>query len=77
MGETRKIAAILVADIVGFTAGSRGRMRTAPCCAFGDFEERPDRPRHRRAPPALSIKRTGDGQPHRIPQRGRRGKLRD
>ena len=30
MGETRKIAAILVADIVGYS-DSRGRMRIAHC----------------------------------------------
>ena len=75
MSETRKIAAILVADVVGYSrlAGTDedrtlARLRGAP--------QRSDRPHHRRAsrPHRQAHRRR---QHHRVPQRGRRGALRD
>ena len=75
MSETRKIAAILVSDVVGY------------CRLAGADEDRNlSRLRTLRSDlidPAIAahhgriVKRTGDGSNRRVPQRGRRGDLRD
>ena len=48
MGETRKLAAILVSDVVGYSRGLREPTRTGSCAPPG-APQRPHRPRHRRA----------------------------
>ena len=75
MSETRKIAAILVSDVVGYSrlAGADedrtlARLRTLR----SDLIDPTIAVHHGRI-----VKRTGDGSDHRVPQRGRRGALRD
>ena len=58
MGETRKLAAILVADVVGYSRLAR-RTRIAPWRACG-ASQRSDRSRDR-AHHGRIVKRTGDG----------------
>ena len=74
--ETRKIAAILVADIVGcsrLAGGSRTRRRRR-LARLRALRGRPHRSDHHRAPwPRCQAHRRR--QPHRIPQRRRRGSL--
>ena len=74
MSETRKLAAILVADVVGYSR-----------LAGADEDRTLSRLRGLRSDlidPAIDahhgrvVKRTGDGILHRVPQRGRRGALR-
>jgi class 3 adenylate cyclase len=74
MGGTRKIAAILVADVVGYSR-----------LAGPDEDRTLSRLRGLRSDlidPAVDahhgriVKRTGDGSPHPVPQRGRRRALR-
>ena len=45
MTETRKLAAIVVADVVGFTVGSPAAMRTGRLAQLRGAPQRPDRPR--------------------------------
>ena len=74
MSETRKIAAILVADIVGYSRLA-GADEDRTFVAAPGAAQRSDRSRHRRA--SWAHRQThGRRQPHRIPQRGRRGALR-
>ena len=47
MSETRKIAAILVADVVGYSRLA-GADEARTLFASSGSEQRPDRPRHRR-----------------------------
>ena len=58
MGETRKLAAILVADVVGYSRFAR-RTRIAPFRASG-AAQRSDRSRHRRHHGRI-VKGPGDG----------------
>ena len=75
MSETRKIAAILVADVVGYSRLAGGGRGSHPVAAAGP-PQRPDRPRHRRASrPRRQAHRRRHS--HRVPQRGRRGALRN
>ncbi len=75
MTETRKIAAILVADVVGYSrlagADEDRTLATAPGAA-----QRPDRPDDRRASRARRQAHRRR-RSRRVPQRGRRGALRD
>ena len=73
MSETRKIAAILVADVVGYSRLA-GADEDRTLSRLRGSEERPDRPRHRRASRA-DRQAHRRRQPHRVPQRGRRGAL--
>ena len=75
MSGTRKIAAILVADIVGYSrlAGADEDRTLARLRALrSDLIDPTIDVHHGRI-----VKRTGDGSHHRVPQRGRRGALRD
>ena len=75
MSETRKIAAILVADVVGYSrlAGADEERTLARLRAFrSDLIDPAIAVHHGRI-----VKRTGDGVHRRIPQRGRCGALRD
>ena len=74
MAETRKIAAILVADVVGYSRlagadeeGTLARLRALR----SDLIDPAIAAHHGR-----TVKRTGDGV-HRVSQRRRRGALRD
>ena len=75
MSETRKIAAILVADVVGYSR-LPGRTRSGPLARLralrSDLIDPAIAAHHGRI-----VKRTGDGSAHRVSQRGRRGALRD
>ena len=55
---------------------ARGSGRGSHALAPSGLEERPDRPRHRR-PSWTDRQAHRRRQPHRVPQRGRRGALRD
>ena len=75
MAETRKLAAIPVSDVAGYSrlAGADedrtlARLRTLR----SDLIDPIISVHHGRV-----VKRTGDGVNHRVPQRGRRGALRD
>ena len=75
MAETRKIAAILVADVVGYSRlagadeeGTLARLRALR----SDLIDPAIAAHHGRV-----VKRTGDGSSRRVPQRRRRGALRD
>ena len=75
MAETRKIAAILVADVVGYSRlagrdeeGTLARLRALR----SDLIDPAIAAHHGRI-----VKRTGDGFIRRVSQRGRRGALRD
>ena len=74
MSETRKLAAILVSDVVGYSrlagCGRRSNSRSP-----SDPSQRPDRPNHRRAPWAHRQAHRRR-QHRRVPQRGRRSELR-
>ena len=75
MSETRKLAAILVADVVGYSrlAGADEERTLARLRALrSDLVDPTIALHHGRV-----VKRTGDGMHHRVPQRGRRGPLRD
>ena len=74
-GGNAKIAAILVADVVGYSrlAGADEERTLARLRALA---QRPDRPRHRRASWAHRQAHRRR-QHHRVPQRRRRGALRD
>ena len=75
MSETRKIAAILVADVVGYSrlAGADEDRTLARLRALrSDLIDPAIAVHHGRV-----VKRTGDGTHHRVPQRRRRGALRD
>ena len=75
MSETRKLAAILVADIVGYSRLARALTRTARWRAQR-AAQRSHRPRHRR--PSRSHRQAHRRRRnHRVPQRCRRGALRD
>ena len=75
MSETRKIAAILVADIVGYSRLA-GADEDRILARLQGAAQRPDRSDHRRA--SWSRRQAHRRrQPHRVPQRGRRGALRD
>ena len=75
MSETRKLAAILVADVVGYSP-ARGRRRGPHPRAPENSPQRPHRPRHFCAsrPHRQAHRRRLD---HRVPQRGRRRPVRD
>ena len=75
MSETRKLAAILVADVVGYSRLA-GRRRGSHARAASGAAQRSDRSRHRRPsrPDRQAHRRR---QHHRVPQRRRRGALRD
>ncbi len=75
VSETRKIAAILFADVVGYSRLA-GADEERTLCAAPGLAQRPDRPRRRRASRARRQAHRRR-QPHRVPQRGRRGALRD
>ena len=75
MSETRKIAAILVADVVGYSRLA-GADEDRTLVAAAGAAQRSDRSRHRRASRAHRQAHRRR-QPHRVPQRGRRGALRD
>ena len=75
MGETRKIAAILVADVVGYSRLA-GADEDRTLARLRGAAQRSDRSRHRRASRAHRQAHRRR-QPHRVPQRGRRGALRD
>ncbi len=75
MSETRKLAAILVADIVGYSrlAGADEDRTLARLRGLrSDLIDPAIAAHHGRI-----VKRTGDGTHHRVPQRRRRGALRD
>ena len=75
MGETRKLAAILVADVVGYSrlAGADEDRTLARLRGLrSDLIDPAIAAHHGRI-----VKRTGDGSHHRVPQRSRRGPLRD
>ena len=74
MSETRKLAAILVADVVGYSrlAGADEDRTLARLRGLrSDLIDPAIAAHHGRV-----VKRTGDGNSHRVPQRGRRGALR-
>ena len=74
MSETRKIAAILVADVVGYSrlAGAdEDRTLVRLRALRSDLIDPTIAVHHGRV-----VKRTGDGSLDRVPQRGRRGALR-
>ena len=74
MSETRKLAAILVADVVGYSrlAGADEDRTLARLRGLrSDLIDPAIAAHHGRI-----VKRTGDGSAHRVPQRGRRGALR-
>ena len=74
-GGTRKIAAILVADIVGYggLAGTDGDRTLSRLRGLrGDLIEPAIDAHHGRI-----VKRTGDGSLRRVSERGRRRPLRD
>ena len=75
MSETRKIAAILVADVVGYSrlAGADEERTLARLRALRSDLIDPAIAAHR----GRIVKRTGDGVDHRVSQRGRRGALRN
>ena len=75
MSETRKIAAILVADVVGYSrlAGADEERTLAQLRALRSDLIDPD---HRR-PPRPRRQANRRRHPHRVSQRGRRGALRD
>ena len=76
MSETRKIAAILVARCGRLSAGIDGRGRGSHAVAAARAAQRSDRSRHRRASRAhRQAHRRRSAR--RVPQRGRRGALRD
>ena len=75
MGETRKLAAILVADVVGYSRLA-GADEDRTLARLRGAAQRSDRSRHRRASRAHRQAHRRR-QPHRVPQRGRRGALRD
>ena len=75
MSETRKIAAILVADVVGYSRLA-GADEDRTLVAAAGAAQRSDRSRHRRASRAHRQAHRRR-QPHRVPQRGRRRALRD
>ena len=75
MAETRKIAAILAADVVGFSRMASAdedrtlaRLRTLRSELDRSHRRQPERPR------VQAHRRRGS---RRVPQRGRRGALRD
>ena len=75
MSETRKIAAILVSDVVGYSrlAGADEDRTLARLRALrSDLIDPTIAVHHGRV-----VKRTGDGSTRRVPQRRRRGALRD
>ena len=75
MSETRKLAAILVADVVGYSrlAGADEDRTLARLRGLrSDLIDPTIAAHHGRI-----VKRTGDGIDHRVPQRRRRGALRD
>ena len=75
MSETRKLAAILVADVVGYSrlAGADEERTLARLRGLrSDLIDPAIAAHHGRV-----VKRTGDGCDRRVPQRGRRGALRD
>jgi hypothetical protein len=74
MSETRKLAAILVADVVGYSrlAGAdEDRILARLRALRSDLIDSTIAVHHGRI-----VKRTSEWQPHRIPQRGRRRALR-
>ena len=74
MAETRKLAAILVSDVVGYSrlAGADEDRTLARLRALrSDLIDPTIAVHHGRV-----VKRTGDGSHHRVPQRGRRRALR-
>src|SRR5271166_1833470 len=74
MGGTRKIAAILVADIVGYSRLA-GTDEDRTLSRAAGAAQRSDRSRHRR--PSWANRQANWGwKPHRVPQRGRRRALR-
>ena len=75
MSETRKLAAILVADVVGYSrlAGADEERTLARLRALRSDLIDPSIALHH----GRVVKRTGDGIDHRVPQRRRRGALRD
>ena len=75
MGETRKLAAILVADVVGYSrlaAADEDRTLSRLRGLRSDLIDPAIAAHHGRI-----VKRTGDGSSHRVSQRGRRRALRD
>ncbi len=75
MSETRKLAAILVSDVVGYSrlAGAdEDRILARLRALRSDLIDPTIAVHHGRI-----VKRTGDGSDRRVPQRGRRGALRD
>ena len=75
MTETRKLAAILVADVVGYSrlAGADEERTLARLRALRSDLIDPSIALHH----GRVVKRTGDGIDHRVSQRGRRRTLRD
>ena len=75
MSETRKLAAILVADVVGYSP-ARWSGRGSHSGAAAGAAQRPDRSDHRR--PSRPGRQAHRRRQHRrVPQRGRRGALRN